>query len=265
MNRHKKRLLLASAIIIASPLSIAHADGQANNQAPQNNANPWAPNYQAQKFTPPQNMQAPRFQYNNQQMMPWGNGGPNWNNGPGWGGGPGWNNGPSWNNRSAPAMRQQARPPMPPPQMNQAHNTAAAPNRGPANTHPNNSAPNRGMAPAPGRNPNNAQRMNGPGMNNGMRPPGYYTPGYNPRYDRWGNNNNRFWGRSGPGKWMNPNKHNLEQGWDDMLNAPSRMGEMPGGWTAPEVSMPNPIDVGDQMQDNIKDLPDQVRNMDVGN
>jgi len=29
--------------------------------------------------------------------------------------------------------------------------------------------------------------------------------------------------------------------------------------------MPNPIDMGDQFQDNIKDLPEQIRNMDVGN
>jgi len=64
---------------------------------------------------------------------------------------------------------------------------------------------------------------------------------------------------------MNPGKDNWEQSWDDMINAPSRMGEMPGGWTAPEVTVPNPIDMGDQMQDNAKDLPEQMRNMDVGN
>ncbi len=92
----------------------------------------------------------------------------------------------------------------------------------------------------------------------------FNTPGYN-RYRNNGWNNNKFWGRSGPSTWMNPNKRNMERGWDDMINAPSRMGEMPGGWTAPEVSMPNPIDVGDQMQDNVKDLPEQMRDMDVGN
>jgi hypothetical protein len=89
-------------------------------------------------------------------------------------------------------------------------------------------------------------------------------PGYH-RYRNNGWNNNKFWGRSGPSTWMNPNKNNMERGWDDMMNAPSRMGEMPGGWTAPEVSMPNPIDMGDQIQDNVKDLPEQMRNMDVGN
>jgi hypothetical protein len=105
------------------------------------------------------------------------------------------------------------------------------------------------------------QRYNGPSA--------YYTPGYNPyrdyrrKNDRWGSN--KFWGNSGPSKWMSPNKRNWENSWDDMINAPSRMGEMPGGWTAPEVSVPNPIDMGDQMQDNVRDLPDQMKDGNIGN
>jgi hypothetical protein len=102
------------------------------------------------------------------------------------------------------------------------------------------------------------------GSNEG--PSAFYTPGYNPNRSRNNNwNNNKYWGRSGPDTWMNPNKGNMGRGWDDMINSPSRMGRMPGGWTAPEVTMPNPVDVGDQMQDNVQDLPDQMRNMDVGN
>jgi len=95
-------------------------------------------------------------------------------------------------------------------------------------------------------------------------PSAFNTPGYNPNRN-YNQNRNKFWGRSGPGTWMNPNKGNMEHGWDDMINSPSRMGRMPGGWTAPEVTMPNPVDMGDQVQDNVKDLPDQMRNMDVGN
>jgi len=100
-------------------------------------------------------------------------------------------------------------------------------------------------------------------------PSAFYTPGYNPyrdrgkRNSRWGSN--KFWGDSGPSKWMNPNKRNWENSWDDMINAPSRVGEMPGGWTAPEVSVPNPIDMGDQVQDNVQDLPDQMRDGNIGN
>ncbi|MBG7610342.1 MAG: hypothetical protein IZT55_05695 [Anaerolineae bacterium] len=132
---------------------------------------------------------------------------------------------------------------------------------------PSNPNAYRGNTPPPPRGPyNNSNYV----PDNGAS--AYNIPGYN-RYrnnngmgNMWGNNNNNnFWGNSGPGTWMNPNKDNMEQGWDDMINAPSRMGEMPGGWNAPEVSMPNPVDVGDQFQDNVKDLPEQIRNMDVGN
>jgi hypothetical protein len=100
------------------------------------------------------------------------------------------------------------------------------------------------------------------GYNDG--PSAFNTPGYNPYRDN-NRNRNKFWGNSGPGTWMNPNKGNMERGWDDMINSPSRMGKMPGGWTAPEVTMPNPVDMGDQIQENVQDLPEQVRNMDVGN
>jgi hypothetical protein len=64
---------------------------------------------------------------------------------------------------------------------------------------------------------------------------------------------------------MKPSKENWEDSWDDMINAPSRMGEMPGGWTAPEVTVPNPIDMGDQVQDNMKDLPSQMKEGNIGN
>ena len=60
---------------------------------------------------------------------------------------------------------------------------------------------------------------------------------------------------------MNPNKDNMGQGWNDMTNGPGRMGDMPGGWRAPQISTPNPVDMGDQLQDNADDLPYQMRNM----
>jgi hypothetical protein len=133
---------------------------------------------------------------------------------------------------------------------------------------PSNQNAYGGNAPPPPRGPYNSSN-NVP--DNGAS--AYNVPGYNRNRNRnnswgnmWGNNNNNnFWGRSGPRTWMNPNKNNMEQGWDDMMLAPSRMGEMPGGWNAPEVTMPNPVDVGDQFQDNAKDLPEQMRDMDVGN
>lgn len=120
----------------------------------------------------------------------------------------------------------------------------------------------RGNLPPPPTGPYRSAPYSGPTS----EPSAFNTPGYKPyrrNNNRW--NNDKFWGRSGPGTWMNPNKRNLERGWDDMINSPSRMGEMPGGWTAPEVTTPNPVDVGDQMQDNVKDLPEQMKDMDVGN
>jgi len=207
---------------------------------------------------------------------------------------------PTWTPQSAAPARQEQRRPQyrppnrannfPPPDMNRPNMNRPdikrpGANRPPVNrkapppvantnrTPPPPSGPYRG-APAPrrpGSIPNEPSAFNTPG----------YRPNYNNRGSRmpwggnrggssmpWSNNrggNNKFWGRSGPSTWMSPGKRNWENSWDDMINAPSRMGEMPGGWTAPEVTVPNPIDMGDQMQDNVKDLPDQMKNMDVGN
>jgi hypothetical protein len=64
---------------------------------------------------------------------------------------------------------------------------------------------------------------------------------------------------SGRGGWMD--KDRFANRWDDMLNAPSDMGELPGGYTAPSISAPNPVDVGDEFQDAARDAPDQMRNV----
>jgi len=64
---------------------------------------------------------------------------------------------------------------------------------------------------------------------------------------------------SGRGGWMDKDK--FSDSWDDMLNAPSDMGEMPGGWKAPTVSVPNPVDVGDEFGDAARDAPDQMHNV----
>ena len=64
---------------------------------------------------------------------------------------------------------------------------------------------------------------------------------------------------SGRGGWMDKDK--FSDRWDDMLNAPSDMGEMPGGFTAPSVSAPNPVDVGDEFDRAARDAPDQMRNV----
>jgi hypothetical protein len=77
----------------------------------------------------------------------------------------------------------------------------------------------------------------------------------------WGGSRSMPWdsGRGGRGGFMD--KDRLGDAWDDMLNAPADMGEMPGGFTAPTVSVPNPVDVGDEFGTAAEDLPTQMRNV----
>jgi len=109
----------------------------------------------------------------------------------------------------------------------------------------------QGPAPyGPGYRPNF-----GPGPGYGP-PPGYNNGPWN-RMMPWGSNRSfgPFGNRGGkfgpfnrgPSSWFTGNpKDGLANMWDDMLEAPSEMGTMPGGWRAPSVSVPNPVDVGDQ-------------------
>lgn len=172
----------------------------------------------------------------------------------------------NYNNNRQPATPAYRQPPQPGANSDGGFNQQQTPYS--YNRPPSNPGAYGDNTPPPPRGPYNSSN-NVP--DNGAS--AFNTPGYNRhrnsgnrRGNMWGNNNNRnFWGNSGPRTWMNPNKYKMERGWDDMINAPSRMGEMPGGWTAPEVTVPNPIDIGDQIQDNVEDLPEQVQNMDVGN
>ncbi|MCB1734938.1 MAG: hypothetical protein H6981_11025 [Gammaproteobacteria bacterium] len=74
---------------------------------------------------------------------------------------------------------------------------------------------------------------------------------------------NQF-GNGGPwnGGWMNPSdpKGTMTRSWDEMMNAPSRMGTMPGGWRAPTISVPNPVDVGEQFGNAAQQIPNQMNN-----
>ncbi len=120
-------------------------------------------------------------------------------------------------------------------------------NRGPFNSGPFNSGPFN----------------NGPwGNGRGARMP------FESNFTPW---SRRFWDELGDGgdnpfrnmdEWMKPGdpKEGAAQMWDDLLNAPSEMGKMPGGWTAPSISVPNPIDVGDEFRNAAEDMPDEMRN-----
>ena len=115
-----------------------------------------------------------------------------------------------------------------------------------------------------------------PSFNTG-RGPGFGTsrgPGYKGPKNRkrgrdypWGGKDMPWDSKSMPwsskkgrgGSWFDKDK--MADAWDDMINAPSDMGEMPGGWSAPSVSMPNPVDVGDEFDRAARDLPDQMHNI----
>lgn len=77
----------------------------------------------------------------------------------------------------------------------------------------------------------------------------------------WGNgNNNNYgpdtrWFTDTPRRWMRQGpKEGAGQVFDDFLDAPSRMGDMPGGWGAPTISVPNPIDVADELERGSQDM-----------
>lgn len=137
----------------------------------------------------------------------------------------------------------------------------------------NQSGWDRGAPPQPGHdayrgNPYPAQRGPYPGADRYQYypdndQPAYNHPGYGPddHNNAWNNTppDDPFWGNSEPNPWANPNQGNTGQRWNNMTNGPAGMGDMSGGWRAPHFSTPNPVDMGDQLQDNVGNLPGQLR------
>lgn len=98
--------------------------------------------------------------------------------------------------------------------------------------------------------------------------------GGNNNNNNWGNNmpwSNNSWGNDrsnnpwgvAPSTWMDPSKPkaSAENAWDDLLNAPHEMGRMPGGWKAPKISVPNPVEVADEVGKNAIKVPAEMNNM----
>ncbi len=121
-------------------------------------------------------------------------------------------------------------------------------------------APQQYRRPYGGRHDYGRGRSSGPGF-------GPWDSGHR---GRRGNDSSMPWGGSsmpwsskkgkkGSGGWWD--KDDIADAWDDMLNAPSDMGELPGGFYAPSVSVPNPVDVGDEFDDAARDVPGQMRNV----
>ena len=81
------------------------------------------------------------------------------------------------------------------------------------------------------------------------------------RPESWFSDRRPVFGRKGPSEWIDRDdyKDGLGDMWDDLLNAPGNMGKMPGGWYAPTISVPNPVDVGDEFENAATDMPGEAR------
>ena len=75
----------------------------------------------------------------------------------------------------------------------------------------------------------------------------------------WGGGKMPWSSKKGRDGWMD--RDSFADAWDDMINAPADMGTMPGGWQAPTISTPNPVDVGDEFGTAAQDMPTQMRNV----
>jgi len=49
--------------------------------------------------------------------------------------------------------------------------------------------------------------------------------------------------------------------WDNMINAPFKMGRMPGGMRAPSLSMPDPVTIGDAVTNQMPPMAEEMGNM----
>ena len=145
------------------------------------------------------------------------------------------------------------------------------PNRGPIARPAPSYRPPAYNAPRPagpyGNRPmNNNPRFGGApfrGWNRGSRSPIPFESNFTP----W---SMRFWDEIGDGgenpfkdmeKWVDFDepREGAANFWEDMINAPHEVGQMPGGWTAPSISVPNPVDVQKEFQETGKRVPDDVR------
>ncbi|MCU7835672.1 MAG: hypothetical protein KZQ83_10540 [gamma proteobacterium symbiont of Taylorina sp.] len=64
-----------------------------------------------------------------------------------------------------------------------------------------------------------------------------------------------------PTDWFQPGdpKEGMAIMWDDLISSPDELGEMPGGWNVPSISVPNPVDLEDQLEKASKEVPDLIR------
>jgi len=129
-------------------------------------------------------------------------------------------------------------------------------NRGPYNSGPFNRGPSGG-GPFGGGGPFKNMGF-GPFSNNNSAP--WETWPFGGRDSFWSRKDMPF-DQQNPTDWFQPGdpKEGLAIMWDDLISAPDDLGTMPGGWYVPSVSVPNPVDLEDQMEKASKEIPDLIR------
>jgi hypothetical protein len=78
----------------------------------------------------------------------------------------------------------------------------------------------------------------------------------------WNREYEDLWGdEGGPDAWFDfaDPKEGLAWMWEDFLYTPNALGTMPGGWEAPSISVPNPVDVGDEFKNAAGDFPGEMK------
>ncbi len=99
----------------------------------------------------------------------------------------------------------------------------------------------------------------GPFNNNGNGAPWEQWP-FGARDSFWNRKEFPFKNQN-PSDWFQPGdpKEGAAIMWDDLIAAPDDLGTMPGGWYVPAVSVPNPVDLEDQLEKASKEIPDLIR------
>jgi len=231
-------LAFASSLIAQEPAQIANNQQQMMPQQqamPQNNQQQFAPRYVQQ----PNNVwNQPAYNPNYFNRSPWSNSMPMpWNNGSnGNGFTMPWNNGSNmpWNGNNN--------------NFNMPWNNNGGNNNFfPRNFNGGNNFPNTNFN-GPWNNGSNAfPTVKGP-WNNGWGSAPWSK-------ERWQNDP-----MGSPSKWINFDdpKEGVAEMWEDAIKGPHRLGRMPGGWTAPSISVPNPVDVTDTFGQRWRGLPTEI-------
>ena len=126
--------------------------------------------------------------------------------------------------------------------------------------------PRPGYGPGPGYGPRpyGGGYRNGPFGNSGpFGNGGPFGRGNNGPFGNMFSGGRGPFSNGGPNRWFGSGdpEEGFAEMWEDMINAPADMGEMPGGWTAPSIGVPNPVDVQREFRDAAPELAREIPDM----